>query len=98
MSTTASTNKKFTVNGNNMDDDIVIRAQNAIQQYPNSDIEVAMAMCPIEFCSESNDRLLKFGRRIVYMVKQYHKSLQSSSRKESNEEELTHPLRLGLQL
>ena len=99
MSTTASTTKKFKVNGNNMDDDIVIRAQNAIQQYPNSDIEVAMAMCPIEFCSESNDRLLKFGRRIVYMVKQYHKSLQSSSsNKESNEEELIHPLRLGLQL
>lgn len=54
--------------------EIVLRAQEAVTKYPNSDIEIGMAFCPnalIDHTIESNDRLIKLGRRIKFLVNQY---------------------------
>lgn len=42
--------------------------RDAIAKFPESDIEVAMVFCPA-FGAESNDRLLKLGRRLCSMVR-----------------------------
>lgn len=46
-------------------------ARDAVALHPNSDIEVALAFllqAMPSFVSESNDRLVKLGRRIRYLV------------------------------
>ena len=50
-------------------------AIDAVAQHPNSHIEVALSflkvVCP-EYLLESNDRLLKIGRRIAVLVEEQH--------------------------
>jgi hypothetical protein len=46
-------------------------ARDAVAAFPHSDIEVAMRVCPDKFCSESNDRLLKLGRRVSSLVRDF---------------------------
>lgn len=43
-------------------------ARDAVANYPDSDLEVAMVVFPA-FCAESNDRLLKLGRRVTSFVR-----------------------------
>ena len=79
---------------NSDDDNMVKRAMDAVARYPHSDVQVALAWCPTTFVGESNDRLVKLGRRIVYLVNQYTKQVKSNS----DGDEALPQLRSGLQL